>query len=155
MVEKTEEKSEEKKEENAEEKKDEFSKDELKKLYFRFHTILIENKKFEKFIPELTTIFENLAEFLIQGDKNDPSILELFIQLNFLLDILTFLQKQVKEINIQIIKFFSVLMANLSEKNFNFFLINSDYINQYVYIETEPIDGDYLYYYISFIKAKL
>jgi len=155
VVEKTEEKSEEKKEENAEEKKDEFSKDELKKLYFRFHTILIENKKFEKFIPELTTIFENLAEFLIQGDKNDPSILELFIQLNFLLDILTFLQKQVKEINIQIIKFFSVLMANLSEKNFNFFLINSDYINQYVYIETEPIDGDYLYYYISFIKALL
>ena len=155
VVEKTGGKSEEKKEENAEEKKDEFSKDELKKLYFRFHTILIENKKFEKFIPELTTIFENLAEFLIQGDKNDPSILELFIQLNFLLDILTFLQKQVKEINIQIIKFFSVLMANLSEKNFNFFLINSDYINQYVYIETEPIDGDYLYYYISFIKALL
>lgn len=142
-------------EEKLEEKKEEFSKEELKKLYFRFHTILIENKKYEKFIPELTTIFENLTEFLIQGDKNDPSILELFIQLNFLLDILTFLQKQIKEINIQIIKFFSVLMANLSEKNFNFFLINSDYINQYVYIETEPIDGDYLYYYISFIKALL
>ena len=141
--------------EKSEEKKEEFSKDELRKLHFRFHTILKENKKYDKFIPELTNIFEILAEFLIYGDKNDQSIMELFIQLNFLFDILSFFQKRIKEINIQIIRFFSVLMANLCESNFNYFLVNSDYINQIIYIETEPIDGDYLYYYINFVKALL
>ena len=63
--------------------------------------------------------------------------------------------KMNKNINIQIIKFFSVLMTNLSEKNFYFFLINSDYINQVVYETRETIDGDYLYYYINYIKALL
>ena len=137
------------------ERKEDFTKDELKKLYFRFHTILIENKRYDKFYNEITEILEDLAEFIIHGDKNDPSMIELFKQLNFLLDILVFLQKREKEINIQIIKFFSVLLANLSENNLNYFLMSSDYINQIIYIESDAIEGDYLYYYVNFIKALL
>ena len=149
------EKKAEKKEEKNLEEKDEFSRDELKRLYFKFHTILIENKKYEKFLPEITSLLETLIEFLIYGDKNDPSILDLFKSLNFLYDILVLLSKKNKDINIQIIKFFSVLMANLSEKNFLFFLANSDYINQVIYDDRQIIDGDYLYYYINYVKALL
>ena len=146
---------EEKSDEKKAEKKEEFSKTGLKKLFFRFHTILIENKKYDLFVQEITTLLEDLAEFLIHGDKNDQSLLEVFVSLNFLYDILCMMGKMNKNINIQIIKFFSVLMANLSEKNFNFFLINCDYINQVIYESRETIDGDYLYYYINFVKALL
>ena len=146
---------EEKSDEKKAEKKEEFSKTGLKKLFFRFHTILIENKKYDLFVQEITTLLEDLAEFLIYGDKNDQSLLEVFVSLNFLYDILCMMGKMNKNINIQIIKFFSVLMANLSEKNFNFFLINCDYINQVIYESRETIDGDYLYYYINFVKALL
>ena len=139
----------------TEKKKQYFSKDELKKLYFAFHTILIENKKYDKFLPEITNILESLIEYLINGDKNDPSILEIFQSIKFLDDIIMFLSKKNKDINIQIIKFFSVLMTNLSEKNFVIFLINCDYINQAIYEDTEVIDGDYLYYYINFVKSLL
>ena len=141
--------------EKEEEKKEEFTKDELKKIYFRFHSIIIENKKYETFISELSSIFETLAEYLIYGDKNDQSLIDLFISLNYLFDIFTLMRKKNRNINIQIIKFFSVLMTNLSEKNFNYFLYNCDFINQVIYEDPQIIEGDYLYYYINFIKALL
>ena len=80
--------------EKEEEKKEEFSKDELKKIYFRFHSIIIENKKYETFISELSSIFETLAEYLIYGDKNDQSLIDLFISLNYLFDIFTLMRKK-------------------------------------------------------------
>ena len=138
-----------------EKKKEEFSKEELNKYCARFHTILIENKKYDIFTQEITAILDEIAEFLIHGDKNNQELIDLFITQNYLYDILCMMGKMNKNINIQIIKFFSVLMTNLSEKNFYFFLINSDYINQVVYETRETIDGDYLYYYINYIKALL
>ena len=151
----SEEKKEEKIEEKNMEKKDEFSKEELKKLSLRFHTILQEAKKLDIYTKEITALLDELTEFLIHGDKNDQELIDVFISLNFLYDILCMLGKMNTNINIQIIKFFSVLMTNLSEKNFNYFLFNCDYINQIIFSSRETIDGDYLYYYINFIKALL
>ena len=138
-----------------EDKKEEFSKEELNKCCIRFHTILTEYKKYDLYTQEITSILDELAEFLIHGDKNDQELLDSFVYQNYLYDILCMMGKMNKNINIQIIKFFSVLMTNLSEKNFNFFLNNSDYINQIVYESRETIDGDYLYYYINFTKSLL
>jgi len=137
------------------EKEEEFSKFELNKLNERFHIILTVNKKYDVFTQELTYILENVAEFLIHGDKNDQSLVDLFISNNFLQDIFAMMGKRNRNINIQIIKFYSVLMTNLSEKNFNYFLENSDTINKIINEDIDPIDGDYLYYYINFIKALL
>ena len=137
------------------EKEEEFTKFELNKLYERFHIILTVNKKYDVFTQELTYILENVAEFLIHGDKNDQSLVDLFISNNFLKDIFAMMGKRNRNINIQIIKFYSVLMTNLSEKNFNYFLENSDTINKIINEDIDPIDGDYLYYYINFIKALL
>ena len=144
-----------KNEDNNNDNKNEFSKDELKKLFFKFHTIIIENKKYDNSIQDFTNIFDTLAEFLINGDKNDPSIFDAFTSLQYLQDIMILMEKRNKDINIQIIKFFSVLMSNLSSKNFEIFLPKIDFINQIIYFDQELIDGDYLYYYINFIKALL
>ena len=129
------------------------SPEEFKKLYNKLHSIITENKKLDKIKQEFIEILESTTEHLINGDKKDPKIFELFSSLNFIRDLIVIMSKKNKEINIQIIKFFSVLMTNLSETHILYFLFNCDFINQHVYEENESIEGDYLYYYISFVKS--
>ena len=129
------------------------SPEEFKKLYNKLHSIIVENKKIDKFKDEIINILESITEHLINGDKKDPQIFELFSSLNIVQDLMVIMSKKNREINIQIIKFFSVLMTNLSEKHIIYFLFNCDFINQQIYEDTEPIEGDYLYYYISFVKS--
>ena len=128
------------------------SPEQFKKLSDKLHTIA-EAKKLDKMTQELTTLLESATEHIINGDKNDPKIFDLFSASNFIRDLITIMKKKYKEINIQIIKFYSVLMTNLSEKHIIYFLFNCDFINQHVYEDNEPIEGDYLYYYISFVKS--
>ena len=137
---------------NNELENDILSPDEFKKLYNKLHQIA-ETKKLDKMIQEITTLLESATEHIINGDKKDPKIFELFSSSNFIRDLITIMSKKCKAINIQIIKFFSVLMTNLSEKHIIYFLFNCDFINQHVYEDNEPIEGDYLYYYISFVKS--
>ena len=129
------------------------SPEEFKKLYNQLHSVIVENKKIDKFKDEIINILESVTEHLINGDKKDPKIFELFSSLNFVQDLIVIMSKKNRDINIQIIKFFSVLMTNLSEKHIIYFLFNCDFINQQIYEDTEPIEGDYLYYYISFVKS--
>ena len=129
------------------------SPEEFTKLYYKMHSVLVENKKLDKLKEELINILESVTEHLINGDKRDPKIFELFCSLNFIQDLKSIMSKKNREINIQIIKFFSVLMTNLSEKHIIYFLFNCDFINQQIYEDNEPIEGDYLYYYISFVKS--
>ena len=132
---------------------DVLSPEEFKKLYNKLHSIVLENKKLDKIKKEFTELLESMTEHLINGDKKDPKIFEMFSSLNFIHDLIIIMSKKNKEINIQIIKFFSVLMTNLSEKHILYFLFNCDFINQHVYEENDSIEGDYLYYYISFVKS--
>lgn len=132
---------------------DVLSPEAFKKLYASLHSIIVENKRLDIMKQEITTILESITENLINGDKNDPQIFELFSSLNFIQDLILIMKKKNKEVNIQIIKFFSVIMTNLSDEHLIYFLFNCDFINQHIYEDNEPIDGDYLYYYISFVKS--
>ena len=132
---------------------DVLSPEAFKKLYASLHSIIVENKGLDIMKQEITTIIESITEHLINGDKNDPQIFELFSSLNFIQDLILIMKKKNKEVNIQIIKFFSVIMTNLSDEHLIYFLFNCDFINQHIYEDNEPIDGDYLYYYISFVKS--
>ena len=140
-------------ENTKEENKDKLTPDEFQKLYIKLHIIVVENKKLDKFKQQIIEMLESSTEFLINGDKNDPKIFELFSSLNFIHDLIVLMSRKQKEVNIEIIKFFSVLMTNLSDKHIFYFLFNCDFINQHIYDDNEPIEGDYLYYYISFIKS--
>ena len=138
--------------ENAIESND-ISPEELKKLYNVIHSTLTENKKLDKVVQEITSMFDSITEHLISGDRNDSRIFELFGSLNFIYDIVLLMSKKNKDINIQIIKFFSVLFTNLSDKHINYFIFNCDFINQQINALNESINPDYLYYYISFVKS--
>ena len=138
---------------NNEIKNDSFSIEEFKNLYSKLHSIITENKKLDKIKNDFTTLIESITEFLIHGDKSDARIYELFSSLNFINDLILIMKEKNKDINIQIIKFFSVLMTNLDEKHIFYFIFNCDFINQHVFEDNDPIEGDYLYYYISFIKS--
>ena len=129
------------------------SPEELKKLYNIIHSTLTENKKLDKVVQEITSMFDSLTEHLISGDRNDSRIFELFGSLNFIYDIAVLMGKKNKDINIQIIKFFSVLFTNLSDKHIKYFIFNCDFINQHINALNESINPDYLYYYISFVKS--
>ena len=129
------------------------SAEEFQKLYIQLHVIVLDNKKLEKVKLKIIEMIESLTEYLINGDKNDPKIFDLFSSLNVIHDLIVLMSRKNKEVNIQIIKFFSVLMTNLSDKHIFYFLFNCDFINQHIYDDNEPIEGDYLYYYISFIKS--
>ena len=129
------------------------SLEEFKKLYNQLHLIITQNKKLDKIIQEISTILECITEHLINGDKKNTKIFGLFNSLNTIHDLRILMNKKNREVNIQIIKFFSVLMTNLSEKYLSYFLFNCDFINKHIYEDNEPINGDYLYYYISFVKS--
>ena len=129
------------------------SPEELKKLYNIIHSIITENKKLDKVVQEITSMFDSITEHLISGDRNDSRIFELFGSLNFIYDIVLLMNKKNKDINTQIIKFFSILFTNLSDKHINYFIFNCDFINQHIYSLNESINPDYLYYYISFVKS--
>ena len=132
---------------------DDISPEELKKLYDIIHSTITENKKLDKVVQEITSMFDSITEHLISGDRNDSRIFELFGSLNFIYDIVILMSKKNKDINIQIIKFFSVLFTNLSDKHINYFIFNCDFINQHINTLNESINPDYLYYYISFVKS--
>ena len=140
---------------NNDENKDEdvLSAENFKKLYHRLHSIIVENKRLDTILKEITDIIESITEHLINGDKNDPEIFELFSSLNFIHDFIIIMNKRNRDVNIQIIKFFSVIMTNLSDEHLLYFIFNCDFINQHIYENNEPIDGDYLYYYTSFVKS--
>ena len=132
---------------------DDISPEELKKLYNIIHSIIAENKKLDKVVEEITSMFDSITEHLISGDRNDSRIFELFGSLNFIYDIVILMNKKNKDINTQIIKFFSILFTNLSDKHIKYFIFNCDFINQHIYSLNESINSDYLYYYISFVKS--
>ena len=113
---------------NNEKENDVFSPEKFKKLYNKLHSIATESKKLDKLKNDFTTLIESVTEFLIHGDKKDPEIFELFSSLNFIHDLILIMKQKNKDINIQIIKFFSVLMTNLSEKHILYFIFNCNFV---------------------------
>ena len=125
---------------------------EFNRLYNNFHLFVLGNQKLEIIKPQLIKIIEILVENLIESDKNDPEIFNLFKQNQFISELVILFNKRERDINLQIIKSFSLLVTNISNKENLDFLFESNFINEILTLENENIDNDYLYYYINFIK---
>ena len=122
-------------------------------LYNHLHMLNADNMNLEIYSKDIIRLFENITESIINGNKNDPEIFEHFSKLNFISDIITLMRRNNKIVNIQIIKFFSVIMTNINDNYLHYFLYNCDFINQQIFESSEKIDGEYLYYYINFVKS--
>ena len=122
-------------------------------LYNHLHMLNTNHMNLDTYSKDIIRLFESITESLINGDKNDPEIFEHFSKLNFISDIMILMSRKNKIVNIQIIKFFSVIMTNINDQHLHYFLFNCDFINQQIFESYEKIDGEYLYYYINFVKS--
>jgi protein CLEC16A len=58
-----------------------------------------------------------------------------------------------RNINLQIIKSFSVLILNTSNTTTLYFIFSNNFINQIISNDYEKYDDDFLSYYVNFIKS--
>ena len=58
-----------------------------------------------------------------------------------------------KQINLQIIKSFSVLILNTTNMTTLYYIFSNNFINQIVSNDYEKYDDDFLSYYINFLKS--
>ncbi len=58
-----------------------------------------------------------------------------------------------KQINLQIIKSFSVLILNTTNMTTLYYIFSNNFINQIVSNDYERYDDDFLSYYINFLKS--
>ena len=126
---------------------------EFTRLYNNFHLIVLGSEKIETIKSQLIQIIEMLVENLIEADKNNEDIFNEFTNSKFLYELVILFKKNDRDLNLQILKSFSLLIANLSkEEHLNYFL-ETYFINDILTLYSDDIDNDYLYYYINFIKS--
>ena len=126
---------------------------EFTRLFNNFHLFVLGNQNIESIKPQLIQIIEMLVENLIEADKNNEDIFIAFRNCKFAEKLIIVFKKNDRDINLQILKSFSLLFSNLSnEEHLNYFL-ETYFINDILTIYSENIDNDYLYYYINFIKS--
>ncbi len=58
-----------------------------------------------------------------------------------------------KQINLQIIKSFSVLILNTTNMTTLYYIFSNNFINQIISNDYEKYDDDFLSYYINFLKS--
>ncbi len=101
----------------------------------------------------------DLINILILADKeNDEKIFDSFIKFKYIND-LTYLSIYVnsKEILLQIIKSFSMLILSVKNQKFFLYLFNNNFLNKIIdiksYIFNIDFDYDFLSYYTNFLKS--
>ena len=101
----------------------------------------------------------DLINILILADKeNDEKIFDSFIKFKYIND-LTYLSIYVnsKEILLQIIKSFSMLILSVKNQKFLIYLFNNNFLNKIIdiksYIFNIDFDYDFLSYYTNFLKS--
>jgi len=80
-------------------------------------------------------------------------ILSLFCEYNFMNEFLHLCNMNNKQINLQIIKSFSVLILNTTNMTTLYYIFSNNFINQIISNDYEHYDDDFLSYYINFLKS--
>ncbi len=129
------------------------SPENFRALYAELHKISTSNINLQKIENDVKTLIESIIEHLIDGDKNDPTIFDIFCELNFMNKFLILARSKNRVINLQIIKSFALLISNLRNTQSIFFLFSNNFINEIISTDFDKSDGDFLYYYVNFIKS--
>ena len=129
------------------------SPENFRDLYAELHKIATSNINLQKIENDVKTLIESIIEYLIDGDKNDPTIFDIFCELNFMSKFVLLVNSKNRVINLQIIKSFSLLISNLRNTQSLFYLFSNNFINEIISADFDKSDGDFLYYYVNFIKS--
>ena len=98
------------------------SPENFRDLYAELHKIATSNINLQKIENDVKTLIESIIEYLIDGDKNDPTIFDIFCELNFMSKFVLLVNSKNRVINLQIIKSFSLLISNLRNTQSLFYL---------------------------------
>jgi len=102
-----------------------------------------------------------IVEYLIYGDKNDSQIFEyfnffifsVFCEYNFMGEYIYLSSQNNFKMHLEIIKSFSILILNLSNKQSIYFIFSNNFINQIISNDYQKHDEDFVFYYINFLKS--
>ena len=129
------------------------SPENFRALHTELHKITTSNVNLQTVENDVKTLIESITEYLIDGDKNDPTIFDIFCELNFMNKFVFLASAKNRVINLQIIKSFALLISNLRNKQSIYFLFSNNFINEIISADFDKSDGDFLYYYVNFIKS--
>ena len=129
------------------------SPENFRALHKELHKITTSNVNLQTVENDVKTLIESITEYLIDGDKNDPTIFDIFCELNFMNKFVFLASAKNRVINLQIIKSFALLISNLRNKQSIYFLFSNNFINAIISADFDKSDGDFLYYYVNFIKS--
>ena len=108
-------------------------------FYFSLNSILydifeeLENEgNYKKNIKIINEAIQLLENYLINGEKNESNIHELFCEYNFIEKIMKFSESKIKAINLQIIKTLSNLISNISNNVIFYYLMSNNFINNII-----------------------
>jgi hypothetical protein len=80
-------------------------------------------------------------------------ILSVFCEYNFMNEFIYLASLNNRNINLQIIKSFSVLILNTSNTTTLYYIFSNNFINQIISNDYEKYDDDFISYYVNFIKS--
>ncbi|KAH3756545.1 protein CLEC16A-like [Pelomyxa schiedti] len=122
---------------------------ELFKVYQLNGTITLDN------FDLLISTTHDLAEVLLWGDKNDPTLFEFFMEKNMLGYLFNLArQGKYKAVAIQVLQSLSILIENLKTDNAIFYILSNNHINDMIIAHNfDFAHEEVLAYYMSFLKV--
>ncbi|VVC45429.1 Uncharacterised protein family FPL [Cinara cedri] len=102
----------------------------------------------------LVESFRSMAEILIWGDQNNPTIFEYFLEnnmFNYFLRILD--QKCGNYVCVQLLQTLNIIFENIRNKTALYYLLSNNHVNSIIINKLDFSDEDVLAYYISFLKT--
>lgn len=94
---------------------------------------------------ETSTIPTSLSKYSL--------IISVFCEYNFMNEFIFLSNMNNRNINLQIIKSFAVLILNTTNTTTLYYIFSNNFINQIIDNDYERYDEDFLSYYVNFIKS--
>ena len=80
-------------------------------------------------------------------------IFSIFCEFNFMSELIYLSTQNNRNIHLEIIKSFSVLILNMTSPQIIFFIFSNNFINQIISNDYTRHDEDFIFYYINFLKS--
>ncbi|XP_021946535.1 protein CLEC16A homolog [Folsomia candida] len=120
------------------------------------HTVLTKNQTVtEQNKSLLVEALRSIAEILIWGDQNDPSVFDFFLEKNML----SFFLKIMKQnkcgsyVCVQLLQTLNILFENIRNQTSIYYLLSNNHVNSIIEHKFDFSDEEVMAYYISFLKT--
>ena len=108
----------------------------------------------EKYSEQLKDLIQLIFRYLMDGNKNlEEDIIGCFKEEDIFSSIKDIYYHEDYEINCTIIQSLSILLVNIKSKDFLYFILSNNFINDLLLIDYSKYDDEYYSYYVNFLKS--